>query len=74
MKEKLKIVKSEECGKVKIEAYYDDIHLLTLTYNKHLDMFLLTVEHATIASRRTLQALIEALEKVKEVIERSASF
>ena len=69
MKEKLKMVESEECGKVKMEAYYDDIHLLTLTYNKHLDMFLLTVEHATIASRRTLQALIEALEKVKEVMQ-----
>jgi len=70
MKEKLKIVESEECGKVRIETYYDDIHLLTFTYNKHLDMFLLTIEHATITSRWTLRALIEALEKVKEVVEK----
>jgi len=70
MKEKLKIVESEECGKVRIEAYYDDIHLLTFTYDKHLDMFLLTIGYATIATRWLLQALIEALEKVKEVVEK----
>jgi len=62
----LKLKKREEGGKVVIEAYSDSTHLLTFTYNKHIDMFALTVETNPIYQRRTLHALIEALQKVEE--------
>jgi len=43
--------------------------LLSLTYNRHTDNFILTVERKFITQQSTLKALIEALESVKEVME-----
>ena len=43
--------------------------LLTLTYNKLTDNFVLTIERKFITQQSTLKALIEALESVKEVME-----
>ena len=43
--------------------------LLTLTYNRCRHEFLLTIERRFITQKSTLQALTEALEKVKEVME-----
>ena len=43
--------------------------LLTLTYNRCRHEFLLTIERKFITQKSTLKALIEALEKVREVIE-----
>ena len=62
----MELRKREEGGKVVIEAYSDSTHLLTFTYNKHIDMFALTVETNHIYQRSTLHALIEALQKVEE--------
>ena len=42
--------------------------LLTLTYSKKTGDFVLVIERRFIAQKSTLQALIEALEKVREVI------
>ena len=62
----MELKKREEGGKVVIEAYSNSTHLLTFTYNKHIDMFTLTVETNPIYQRSTLHALIEALQKVEE--------
>jgi len=43
--------------------------LLSLTYNRHTDNFILTVERKFITQHSTLKALIEALEKVREVMQ-----
>ena len=43
--------------------------LLSLTYNRHTDNFVLTIERKFITQQSTLKALIEALESVKEVME-----
>ena len=43
--------------------------LLTLTYSKKTGDFVLVIERRFIAQKSTLQALIEALEKVKEVMQ-----
>ena len=43
--------------------------LLTLTYNRCRHEFLLTIECKFITQKSTLQALIEALEKVKKVMQ-----
>ena len=73
MKEGLKVLKTEECGRVRIEAYRDAATishpLLTFTYNKHLGMFLLTIERMTITQHKTLKALIEVLREMEEVVE-----
>jgi len=42
--------------------------LLSLTYNRHTDNFILTVERKFITQHSTLKALIEALEKVRGVM------
>ena len=42
--------------------------LLTLTYNKYTKQFVLAIERRFVTQKSTLQALTEALEKVKEVI------
>jgi len=46
--------------------------LLTLTYNKCTKHFVLVIERRFVTQKSTLQALTEALEKVKEVIAKSA--
>ena len=43
--------------------------LLTLTYNRHTDNFILTIGRKFITQHSTLKALIEALESVKEVMQ-----
>jgi len=48
--------------------------LLTLSYNKCTKHFVLAIERRFVTQKLTLQALTEALEKAKEVIERNASF
>ena len=48
--------------------------LLTLTYNRYRHEFLLTIECKFITQQSTLQALIEALESVREVVKGNASF
>ena len=48
--------------------------LLTLTYNMCRHEFLLTIECKFITQQSILKALIEALEKVKEVMKENGSF
>ena len=43
--------------------------LLTLTYSKKTGDFVLVIERRFIAQKSTLQALTEALEEVKEMME-----
>ena len=43
--------------------------LLTLTYNKCTKHFVLAIERRFVTQKSTLQALTEALEKAKEVVE-----
>jgi len=43
--------------------------LLTLTYNKCTKHFVLAIERRFVIQKSTLQALTEALEKAKEVVE-----
>jgi len=45
--------------------------LLTLSYNKCTKHFVLAIERRFVTRKSTLQALTEALEKVKEVIVKS---
>jgi len=42
--------------------------LLSLTYNRHTDNFILTIEREFITQQSTLKALIEALRGVEEVV------
>ena len=72
MKEGLKVLKTEECGRVRIEAYRDATTLepfLTFIYNRQNRVFLLTIERMTITQHKTLKALIEVLREMEEVVE-----
>ena len=71
MREGLKVLKTEEGGRVRIEAFRDATAshpLLTFTYDRHLGMFLLTIERMTITQRATLKALVDVLREVEEVV------
>ena len=75
----LKVVTTEECcDLVRVEVICftanTSFSLLTLSYNKCTKHFVLAIERRFVTQKSTLQALTEALEKVKEVIERNASF
>ena len=70
----LKTVITEECCdlmRVEVICFTakTSFPLLTLTYNKLTDNFVLTIERKFITQHSTLKALIEALESVKEVME-----
>jgi len=70
----LKTVITEECCdlmRVEVICFTakTSFPLLTLTYNKLTDNFVLTIERKFITQQSTLKALIEALESVKEVME-----
>jgi len=70
------IITEECCDLMRVEVICltakTSFPLLTLTYNKLTDNFVLTIERKFITQHSTLKALIEALEKVKEVIAKSA--
>ena len=73
----LKTVITEECCdlmRVEVICFTakTSFPLLTLTYNKLTDNFVLTIERKFITQHSTLKALIEALEEVREVIAKSA--
>ena len=75
----LKTIITEECcelKKIEVICFTEttSFPLLTLTYSKKTGDFVLVIERRFIAQKSTLQALIEALEKVKEVIKGNASF
>jgi len=67
------IITEECCDLVRVEVICltakTSFPLLSLTYNKHTDNFILTVERKFITQQSTLKALIEALESVKGVME-----
>ena len=69
------IITEECCGLKKIEVICftetTSFPLLTLTYSKKTGDFVLVIERRFIAHRSILKALIEALEKVREVIAKS---
>jgi len=70
----LKTTITEECCELKkIEVICftanTSFPLLTLTYNKCTKHFVLAIERRFVTQKSTLQALIEALEKVKEVMQ-----
>ena len=66
------IITEECCDLVRVEVIYLTVNtsfpLLTLTYNKCTKHFVLAIERRFITQKSTLQALTEALEKVKEVV------
>ena len=69
----LKTVTIEECcDLVRVEVICftanTSFPLLTLSYNKCTKHFVLVIEQKFITQQSTLKALIEALEKVKEVM------
>ena len=70
------IITKECCGLKKIEVICftetTSFPLLTLTYNMCRHEFLLTIECKFITQQSILKALIEALEKVREVIAKNA--
>ena len=72
------IITEECCGLKKIEVICftetTSFPLLTLTYSKKTGDFVLTIERRFIAQQSTLQALIEALESVREVMKENGSF
>jgi len=67
------IITEECCDLVRVEVICltarTSFPLLSLTYNRHTDNFILTVERKFITQQSTLKALIEALESVKEVMQ-----
>ena len=67
------IITEECCDLMRVEVICltakTSFPLLTLTYNKLTDNFILTVERKFITQQSTLKALIEALESVKEVMQ-----
>ena len=67
------IITEECCDLMRVEVICltakTSFPLLTLTYNKLTDNFVLTIERKFITQHSTLKALIEALESVKEVME-----
>jgi len=70
------IITEKEQSLTEIEVLYltetTSFPLLTLTYSKNTGDFVLTIERRFIAQKSILQALTEAIEKVKEVIAKSA--
>jgi len=69
----LKTVITEECCdlmRVEVICFTakTSFPLLTLTYNKLTDNFILTIERKFITQHSTLKALIEALRSVEEVV------
>jgi len=73
----LKTIITEECcelKKIEVICFTEttSFPLLTLTYSKKTGDFVLVIERRFIAHRSILKALIEALEKVREVIAKSA--
>ena len=72
------IITEECCDLVRVEVICltarTSFPLLSLTYNKYTDNFILTVERKFITQPSTLKALIEALKNVEEVVEGNASF
>ena len=69
----LKTIISEECcDLVRVEVICFTANtlfpLLTLSYNKCTKHFVLVIERRFVTQKSTLKALIEALEKVKEVM------
>ena len=69
----LKTVTIEECcDLVRVEVICFTANtlfpLLTLSYNKCTKHFVLVIERRFVTQKSTLKALIEALEKVKEVM------
>ena len=72
----LKTIITEECcelKKIEVICFTEttSFPLLTLTYSKKTGDFVLVIERRFIAHRSILKALIEALEKVREVIAKS---
>ena len=69
------IITEECCDLMRVEVICltakTSFPLLTLTYNKLTDNFVLTIERKFITQHSTLKALIEALEEVREVIAKS---
>jgi len=75
----LKTVTIEECcDLVRVEVICftanTSFPLLTLSYNKLTDNFVLTIERKFITQHSTLKALIEAIESVREVMKENGSF
>jgi len=72
------IITEECCDLVRVEVICftarTSFSLLSLTYNRHTDNFILTVERKFITQHSTLKALIEALENVREVMKENGSF
>jgi len=69
----LKAVTTEdEFGLMRVEVICFTVNtsfpLITLTYNKCTKHFVLAIERRFVTQKSTLQALTEALEKVKEVV------
>ena len=69
----LKTVTIEECcDLVRVEVICftanTSFPLITLSYNKYTKHFVLAIERRFVTQKSTLQALIEVLEKVKEVM------
>jgi len=68
----LKAIITEEFGLMRVEVICftanTSFPLLTFTYNKCTKQFVLAIERRFVTQKSTLQALTEALEKVKEVI------
>jgi len=72
------IITEECCDLVRVEVICltarASFPLLSLTYNRHTDNFVLTIERKFITQHSTLKALIEALESVREAVKGNASF
>ena len=71
----LKTIITEECcelKKIEVICFTENASfpLLTLTYSKRTGDFVLAIERRFIAQKSTLQALTEALEEVKEMMEK----
>jgi len=66
------IITEECCDLVRVEVICltarTSFPLLSLTYNRHTDNFILTIEREFITQQSTLKALIEALRGVEEVV------
>jgi len=67
------IITEECCDLVRVEVICftanTSFPLLTLLYNKCTKHFVLVIERRFVTQKSTLQALTEALEKVKEVMQ-----
>jgi len=71
------IITEECCDLVRVEVICltarISFPLLSLTYNRHTDNFVLTIERKFITQHSTLKALIEAIESVREVMKENGS-